>query len=129
MNGWDPETLRTNERIAANKTRKERWKGRIVKCVIATISLLSYSIMDCVSEIFRCFCFFLSLTIQFLFFPVLFSVQPVYFLSDRAFNAFGGGRRKGRASARVIFYFSHDFLNEDNTIYSRLYFCWLPFTL
>lgn len=96
LNEWMGSRDITNERIAANKTRKERWKGRIVKCIIATISLLSYSIMDCVSEIFRCFCFFfLSLTIQFLFFPYcsVFNLST-FFLSDRTFNAFSVEDRK-----------------------------------
>lgn len=85
-----------------------------------------YTIMDCVSEIFRCFCFF--------------SLSPLFYLSIYIFLfllycstcllSFWIGHsivqhgtivwidEKGITSERrVIFYFSHDFLNEDNAIY------------
>lgn len=100
-----------------------------------------YTIMDCVSEIFRCFCFL----VDFFLLCSILSLQSspffssVYFLSDpKLFYTSQCKRRKWkvwdiqkerksvreykqeRKCAGVIFYFSHDFLNEDNAIYTRI---------
>lgn len=85
--------------------------------------VLLYTIMDYVSEIFRCFCWFFFLTIQFLF-SLLFSVQPVYFLFDRTFNIVWTKKREEEQVRESSFIFLMIFWMRIIR-FIHVYFCWL----